>query len=85
MAFVIALFAAYLTMTITQFGGTSFTVLPKKEVDFQAEVTTADIENKLVETTTAMFESQLNVTDGNSEVNINHGCIFLGFLIQVFF
>ena len=100
MAFVVALFAAYFTMTITLFGGTSFTVLSKEELDAQVEAvheTTVELENKLdgtttttstttttITTATLILESPLNVTDENYEAYINPGCRFLGFLIQVF-
>ena len=83
MAFVVALFAAYLTMTITHFGGTSFTVLHKDDQAAAVNVTTAEVENKLGETTAAMLESQA-ATDENSEDYVNPGCRFLGFLIQVY-
>ena len=54
MAFVVALFAAYLTMTITHFGGASFTALHKDDQAAEVHVTTAEIENKLAETTATM-------------------------------
>ena len=84
MAFVVALFAAYLTMTITHFGGASFTALHKDDQAAEVHVTTAEIENKLAETTATMLESQA-ATAGNYEADINPGCRFLGFLIQVYF
>jgi hypothetical protein len=85
MAFVVALFAAYLSMTIILFGGVSLTVLQDAEAK-EVNETVTDSEQFLQETTTfiPLDETELNVTtEENNEAELNPGCVFLGFLIQV--